>query len=61
MISALPGENINIDKEIHNSPINTKLYLLLPRNPLITKNNPTNNIKKYQKPITSPPSLHLLL
>ena len=54
MISALPGENINIDNEIHNSPTNTKLNFLFQSNPLTTKNNPTNNIKKYQKPIISP-------
>lgn len=60
MISALPGENINIDKEIHNSPTNTKLKFFFRSNPLTTKNNPTNNIKKYQKPTISPPSLYLI-
>jgi len=54
MISALPGENINIENEIHNNPTKTKLNFLFPINPLTTKNNPTNNIKKYQKPIISP-------
>ena len=54
MISALPGENINIENEIHNNPTNTKLNFLFPSSPLTTKNNPTNNIKKYQKPIISP-------
>lgn len=54
MISALPGANINIDNEIHNKPTNTKLNFLFPSSPLTTKNNPTNNIKKYQKPIISP-------
>ena len=54
MISSLPGENINIENEIHINPINTKLNLFFPSSPLITKNNPTNNIKKYQNPIISP-------
>jgi hypothetical protein len=44
MISALPGENINIENEIHNSPTNTKLNFLFPSSPFTTKNNPTINI-----------------
>lgn len=56
MTSALPGENINIENEIHNSPENIKLIFLFPISPLTTKNKPTNNIKKYQKPIISPPA-----
>lgn len=53
MISALPGENINKDNEIHTSPTNTKLNFLCLSSPKTTKNNPRNNIKKYQNPITS--------
>lgn len=54
MILALPGENINIEKAIHKIPINTKLIFLFLPSPLTTNNIPTNNIKKYQKPIISP-------
>jgi len=53
MISALPGENINIDNAIHNSPTTIKMNFLFPSSPLITKNIPTNSIKKYQNPIVS--------
>jgi hypothetical protein len=54
MISSLPGENIKIENEIHNNPISIELNLFFPSSPLITKNNPTNNIKKYHNPIISP-------
>lgn len=54
MISALPEENINIDNVIINKPMHIKPNFLFPSSPLTTKNNPTNNIKKYQKPIISP-------
>jgi hypothetical protein len=55
MISALPGENINIENAVHKSPTIIKLIFLFPRSPLTTKNIPTNNIKKYQKPINLTP------
>lgn len=54
MISSLPGENIKIENEMHNKPISIKLNLIFLNSPLITKNNPANNIKKYQNPIISP-------
>ncbi len=54
MITSLPGVNINIENAILMTPINTKAFLLFPSSPLTTKNIPTNNIKKYQNPITSP-------
>ncbi len=54
IISSLPGENINIENEIHNTPTNIKPNFLFLSSPLNNKNIPTNNIKKYQTPKYSP-------
>ena len=54
IISSLPGENINIENEIHNTPTNIKQNFLFLSSPLTNKNIPTNNIKKYQNPKYSP-------
>lgn len=54
IISSLPGENINIENEIHNTPTNTKPNFLFLSSPLNNKNIPTKSIKKYQNPKYSP-------
>lgn len=61
MISSLPGENINIENDIHNNPMNIKTNLFFLISPLIAKNKPKNNIKKYQNPIIPHPSFNLIL
>ena len=59
MISALPGENMNMENEIHNRPINTKPIFLFLNSPLTTNIKPTNSIKKYQKPIIYTPKFNV--
>jgi len=60
IISALPGENINIENDIQNKPTNRIPIFIINKDcffinsPLNIKNNPTNKIKKYQTPISSP-------